>query len=412
MVGETSIFYFSCISYDYALLQRPQQLFNAWRQRNDESCEFFFVDFPDYFSWSISSIVHFIRRRYHSLARTNRRIETVERKEEPNVLRGWFYLPLEQIGSNLLERLSVFEKINRPIIYGFFMHRILSAGAARFDNKVAIVAHPSWEPFVSKQNFDVICYDYLDEIGVFSNERSYDAVRRLQEKLIEKSDIVFVTSEAMKERVRAVASQKEVITVSNGVNMDFFQENKSATHISDYQKSNRKTVGYVGSFYEWVDIDLIYDAAKSLQNADFVLVGPAEDLDTNYVSSTPNNVFLLGTKDYKQVPAYIELFDVALIPFKKDDTARFADPIKLYEYFSLGKAVVATPLEQLKRFDDGNKMIIAQTTQDFIEGIEFFLVNDNEAWQEARKKVAKTNSWSSKASTMVNCIESRIGERS
>lgn len=302
----------------------------------------------------------------------------------------------------------MFDGVTRSIVNEFFMHRLFSAGAASFDNKVAIVAHPSWEPFVSKQNFDVICYDYLDEIGVFSNYRSYDTVRHLQERLIEKSDIVFVITEAMKERVRAVANQKEVITVSNGVNVDFFQENKSATQISDYQKRNHKTVGYVGSFYKWVDMDLIYDAAESLQSADFVLVGPAEALDTKYVNSKPNNVFLLGTKDYKQVPAYIELFDVGLIPFKKDQIGDYADPIKLYEYFSLGKPVVATSLEQLQRFSGGNKMITAQTTQEFVDAIKFFLINDNEMWREARKEVARTGSWSNQAGKMLNGIKNRL----
>ena len=110
--------------------------------------------------------------------------------------------------------------------------------------------------------------------------------------------------------------------------------------------------------------------------ADFLLVGPAEDLDTEYVNSKPNNVFLLGKKDYKQIPAYIDL-DVTFIPFQKDETARFADPIKLYEYFTLGKPVVTTPLEQSMRFHDGRKMVVAQTKQEFIEGVEFFLTKDN-----------------------------------
>jgi|GEM_PF-578881 glycosyltransferase involved in cell wall biosynthesis len=408
MKRSVGIFYFSCISYDYALLQRPQQLFNAWTEREQVPFDFFYVDFPDYFIKTLDSFGNFVKRRYRSLIAEAHSTQARKKRDKRNIVTGWFYLPLEQIGSSLLERLSVFDKINRPIINGFFMHRLFSAGAASFDNKVAIVAHPSWEPFVSKQNFDVICYDYLDEIGVFSNYRSYDTVRHLQERLIEKSDIVFVITEAMKERVRAVANQKEVITVSNGVNVDFFQENKSATQISDYQKRNHKTVGYVGSFYKWVDMDLIYDAAESLQSADFVLVGPAEALDTKYVNSKPNNVFLLGTKDYKQVPAYIELFDVGLIPFKKDQIGDYADPIKLYEYFSLGKPVVATSLEQLQRFSGGNKMITAQTTQEFVDAIKFFLINDNEMWREARKEVARTGSWSNQAGKMLNGIKNRL----
>ena len=408
MKGSVGIFYFSCIRYDYVLLQRPQQLFNAWTERECVPFDFFYVDFPDFFVKTLDSFGNFMKRRCRSLTARAQSNQARTQKGERNIVTGWFYLPVEQIGSSLFERLSVFERVNRPIINGFFMHRLLSLGAASFDRKVAIVAHPSWEPFVSKKEFDIICYDYLDEIGVFSNYRSYDIVRQMQQRLIRKSDIIFVIADKMREDVYAVANEKEVITVSNGVDVDFFQENKNAMDIRDYRKRDNQTAGYVGSFYKWVDVDLIYQAAAELPNVDFVLIGPTEELDKRYVNSKPSNLFLLGTKNYKQIPAYVELFDVALIPFKKDEIGEFADPIKLYEYFSLGKPVVATPLEQLQRFGGGNKMITAQTTQEFVDGIKFFLINDNEIWREERKEVARTSSWSNKADIMLSSIKNRL----
>ena len=49
-----------------------------------------------------------------------------------------------------------------------------------------------------------------------------------------------------------------------------------------------------------------------------------------------------GSKTYEAIPPCIDLFDVALIPFKISDLSDATDPIKLYEYFALGKPVVAS----------------------------------------------------------------------
>ena len=125
----------------------------------------------------------------------------------------------------------------------------------------------------------------------------------------------------------------------------------------------------------------------------------------------PENVFILGTKDYKQLPAYVQLFDVALIPFKPSRIADSSDPVKLYDYFSLGKPVVATGIRELKKFDDGHLLRVAKTQDEFVDAISEFLRYDAKAWQESRRQIARQNSWLSKATIIMRSIESRIAER-
>ena len=57
-------------------------------------------------------------------------------------------------------------------------------------------------------------------------------------------------------------------------------------------------------------------------------------------------------RPYAEMPAYVRDFDVGMIPFRVDPMTRAVDPVKIYEYFSLGKPVVARPLPELSRFGD------------------------------------------------------------
>ena len=226
-----------------------------------------------------------------------------------------------------------------------------------------------------------------------------------------KSDIVFVTAESLKEDVSSISDSKNIITVSNGTDADFFQKNKNSCEIVDYTKTNRKTVGYMGA-YNMVDMDLIYAAAQRLTEVDFLLIGRLDTQLGRAAHHKPNNVFVLGLKDFKELPAYVDLFDVGLIPFRPGAIADSINPVKLYDYFSLGKPVVATGLRELKKFNDGRLLRIAETPDEFVNAIKGFLEYDVEAWRESRRQIARENSWLDKATLIIRSIECKLKENS
>ena len=394
-----AVFYFSCIPYN-SLYQRPQQLFREWRAHFSDLYEFYYVDYP--------AVMHFVARWSHHLKQS---LETLLLKKHNNnaedtFVLTWLCVPRSFRGHALPKRISQSDLSFRLIDSA--IQRTLRQRCEKTQTKVAIVASSFWEPFVSKDDFDLFCYDYLDPIE-FTTLTDFYPVQEQHEKLIRKSDIIFVTAQALREDALSIAEEKDVVTVSNGTDAKFFEMNKNSCEITDYARTDKKRVGYMGTYYR-VDMDLIYATAQELTEVDFLLIGPLDRQNQRRTHQKPENVFILGTKERKQLPAYAQMFDVALIPFKVSTMTDAMNPLKLYEYFSLGKPVVATGTRELKRFDDGHLLRTAETQDEFVDAINAFLKYDAKAWQDSRRQIARQNSWLSKATIIIRSIESKVCE--
>jgi hypothetical protein len=400
MANRIAVFYFSPIYYDF-LYQRPQQLFREWRSQFEGLYTFYFVEPPSF-------ITRFAARALQNAKRTlERRVLNRQEEDEDNArILTWMAFPRSLGGLRLPKWISE----DSPRVLDYVLHKNIEKCCSKTQKKVAIVAFLFWEPFISKDDFDLVCYDYLDPVELYSASADYP-VQEQHEKLIRKSDIIFVTAQNLKDDALAIADEKDVFLVSNGTDIDFFEKNKNSYDITDFKKTNKKRVGYMGTYHR-VDMGLIYATAQKLTDVDFLLIGPLDKQRQHRSHQRPDNVFILGTKEYKQLPAYVHTFDVAIIPFKPSVIADSSDPVKLYDYFSLGKPVVATGLKELKKFDDGQLLRIAETQDEFVNAISAFLKYDAKAWQESRRQIARQNSWHSKASAMMDCIQSRIDERS
>lgn len=374
MTDKIGIFYFSSIPYNF-IKQRPQQLYDEWKKYFNEYYEFFYIE-------PIGLLSYFKRKIFK---------EVMEPKTDSNILS----IPI----SRKMEDFYL-----SKLLMDIFMKRFLKKFDT-FEKKIAILCTPLWEPLISKKEFDIISYDYLDSIKVHSNDKNYNKTELNHTNLVLKSDIIFTTAKKLEENILSISPQKEIINVSNGVTPDFFEKMKD-NEVTDYKKEDKKVVGYVGAIFNWFDINLVYKSAKFLPNVDFILVGPINNQNSRV--KAPKNVFLLGKKAYKQIPAYINLFDVAIIPFKDGNISESTDPIKVYEYFSLGKPVVSTYFKELEKFNDGNILKMTTTENEFNTAINYFLSEDNEIYQNERKKIAYENSWSNKADLMLDTIKNKL----
>src|SRR6266436_2531443 len=87
-----------------------------------------------------------------------------------------------------------------------------------------------------------------------------------------------------------------------------------------------------------------------------------------------DNIYYLGGKAYGDLPRYVAGWDVALMPFAKNESTRFISPTKTPEYLAAGKPVVSTSIRDVVRpYGREGLVSIADTPKEFIEAVEKIL---------------------------------------
>jgi hypothetical protein len=78
--------------------------------------------------------------------------------------------------------------------------------------------------------------------------------------------------------------------------------------------------------------------------------------------------------------------------------------MKLFEYFYMGKPVLATPIEELKRFPKYVK--IGRTAEEWEKHIQTLLAKPwPKAYQKEQKRLAVANSWDYKIDAILKVVE-------
>ena len=111
-----------------------------------------------------------------------------------------------------------------------------------------------------------------------------------------------------------------------------------------------KTLIYYGSLWgEWVDWEIVFGVAKANPDYEINLIGDYQGI-MNIVTKSPKNVHYLGLKKQEELPAYLKYSDYALLPFKVGKIGDYVSPLKIFEYISMNKIVLATSLPDIKDY--------------------------------------------------------------
>jgi glycosyltransferase involved in cell wall biosynthesis len=271
------------------------------------------------------------------------------------------------------------------------------------EESIAIVQNPFWGLVLRKGDFTRITYDCIDEISLFAGRSSVDRYRQYEGALLALADATFVTAEKLEIALRARRPAGPVIRVPNGVDFQFFQTRAREGRIpAELLKTSRPVIGYVGVLRDWFDYDLVGTIARAMPDASFVMVGPLDfAFRIDALKGIPN-LFWPGRKEYAEMPCYINAFDVCIIPFLATKVAETTNPVKIFEYFALGKPVVASPMHELLPFARDGLLTIASGERAFLEGIRAGVGEKGTRLSERRKEVARAHSWNVLARRMLD----------
>jgi hypothetical protein len=113
---------------------------------------------------------------------------------------------------------------------------------------------------------------------------------------------------------------------------------------------------------------------------------------------------------HQDVPKFAASLDVGTIPFNvRNPTAYYSAPIKMWEYFSQMKPVVATPIPEALRNSDS--VLIASEAVDYVRHFSAILSRGDEMCGRVKRgyEKARHHTWSAAADKFAQVCERVLG---
>ncbi len=279
--------------------------------------------------------------------------------------------------------------------------RSTDGGSAR----VAVVQNPLQVTHIPFGLFDAVVYDCLDDYRVVTEDETGE-MRPLLLALLERVDGVFVTSKTLEDQMHfSLKRQVPVVRIPNGVNDGWFlRQALEQSPPPELAALPGPIIGYVGGIYQWIDLELVIGVARRRPRYSFVLVGPSSEEARQLLADRPENLTVIDEVPYERVPSFINAFAVGMIPFNGGAIADTTDPIKLYEYFTLGRPVVATPMRQLEDYALESLVWIGASADEFAVALDRALKDHSIDHAQSRVALARSHSWAAQAARAVDAL--------
>ncbi|MCU1347073.1 MAG: glycosyltransferase, group 1 family domain/glycosyl transferase, group 2 family domain protein [Acidobacteria bacterium] len=239
-----------------------------------------------------------------------------------------------------------------------------------------------------------VVYDCMDEWNSFPGMKG--ELLAAEERLVAEADLVSVSGQRLLDKWRGRNAHVEL--VRNATDFGHFAAPQTQRLLEGIP---HPIAGYFGAIAQWFDIALVAAMAAERPDISFVLIGGVFDVDVRPLQRLPN-VHLLGQQPYSRMPAYLRDFDVCLIPFVVNEITAATDPVKFYEYISLGKPVVSTWMPELEPY--GELLYLARDKDGYSRALDAALAERDEARFAARIAVARENTWAVRASLLRSAI--------
>jgi glycosyltransferase involved in cell wall biosynthesis len=306
----------------------------------------------------------------------------------------------DQIPKNLIllsplvlpSTLKIFKTINRKLLIPLLSKIIGDQGAERsliynFSPTQAAL------DMIDILNPSLVIYDCTDNFIEFPGVPK--DIEQTEETILKQSDLVFATSDYLFQKIKKVRS--DVIHVPAGVDYDHFSQADQG--ITEQIKT---LVFFGGITSQRIDYKLIQEVAKQKPDCVIQMIGPV----LSKIEEFPPNVEFPGTVRYEHLPAYLELCDCLFLPYRINEYTKAIFPAKLYECLATGKPIIATALPSFSEFH--NELYIVKNAEECVMIIENIKQHKNERKYQARKELARKNSWESRFNEIVSSIERKI----
>jgi len=323
---------------------------------------------------------------------------------------------LEDYGGKIIDNDSngkiTFVSFTRPDF--IFFRSVINFWAKRFQlarhlRKYSIIWFTSpnqfllAKPFIKPSQF--VIYDCMDDILEFYPAGdTREALRKLENALCHRSDLVFATSVILKQRlIERYQIQTPLHVINNALNEVAAEQN----NIELPEEINRlfadkrfKYLVYIGTISEWFNFEQVIAALDVHPAVKLIMVGPAEcELRSH------EQIIYTGRVDHSLVSPLMNKADALVMPFKLTDLVRAVNPVKAYEYIASGKPVLLTLYEETEQFgsfaylfDSDNKL------NEYLSMLSANILHPKRGSGDC-KEFAQNNTWQNRAASITQLID-------
>ncbi|KAF5431954.1 Glycosyltransferase involved in cell wall bisynthesis [Candidatus Methanophagaceae archaeon] len=242
----------------------------------------------------------------------------------------------------------------------------------------------------ASKRFSIPLFSDYPDFEIYENNIVYKSVtKNILKKVFKNSLHIFPISNPLKDRlINTYKIPREKITIiPNGVDTEVFNPAIDGSKIKErFGLSDSLVIGYIGALVEWVRLDVLFVSFKKLKK-DYesikVLIVGGQDCEIEKVKllckkmGIDNEVIFTGYVPYSEIPDYIASFDIAVATYSKDFRISASSPLKIMEYMSMGKAVVADKLGSKTIKNTENGILFEPEDAESLENAIMMILDDS-----------------------------------
>ena len=233
-------------------------------------------------------------------------------------------------------------------------------------------------------------YDCMDELSAFKGAPT--VLKEREADLMRRASLVLTGGQSLYEAKRH--QHANIHPFPSSVDVEHFAQARAITSDpADQAAIPRPRLGFFGVIDERMDLDLIDGIAAVRPAWQVVMLGPIVKIDPETLPARPN-IHYLGPKKYGELPQYLAGWDVALLPFARNEATRFISPTKTPEYMAAGKPVVSTSIRDVVRpYGQLGLVSIADDVSGFVRACTAAMAEDRASRVTQADAFLRRTSW-------------------
>jgi UDP-galactopyranose mutase len=258
-------------------------------------------------------------------------------------------------------------------------------------------------PLVEGLSPRVLVFDKMDDLASFKFAPA--GLKERDAELLRRADVVFTGGPSLYRATKDRHPNSHCFASS----VDAAHFGKAAGPLPEPASQTNiphPRLGYFGVIDERFDAPLLEACADARPDWHWVMVGPVVKIDPATLPQRPN-IHYLGGQQYADLPGFLSGWDVALMPFARNESTKLISPTQVLEYMAANRPVVSTRITDIVE-PYGTIVGLGDEPEEFLAACEAALhekAHDRDRRTQAFKDVLARTSWDSTAAAMAALIE-------